>query len=180
MSALLPPDTRCVFDAETVDVAVDRIAVEMAIKLWDARPVVVCLMNGGLPFTADLLRRFHFDLELDYMHLSRYEHTTGGEIRFQRRLERPLSGRTVLLVDDVLDEGETLAAAQREVEAAGPAEIVSAVLVRKATDAVAEADYVALTGPNDFLVGRGMDCDGAFRQLSGIYALPPGWPGTAP
>ena len=180
MSALLPPGARCVFDAETVDVAVDRIAVEMAIKLWDARPVVVCLMNGGLPFTADLLRRFHFDLELDYMHLSRYEHTTGGEIRFLRRLERPLNGRTVLLVDDVLDEGETLAAAQQEVEAAGPAEVVSAVLVRKATDAVAEADYVALTGPNDFLVGRGMDCDGDFRQLSGIYALPPGWPGTAP
>ena len=180
MSALLPPGARCVFDAETVDVAVDRVAVEMALKLWDARPVVVCLMNGGLPFTADLLRRFHFDLELDYMHLSRYQHTTGGEIRFVRRVERSLKGRTVLLVDDVLDEGETLAAAQREVEAAGPAELLSAVLVRKATDAVAEADYVALAGPNDFLVGRGMDCDGAFRQLSGIYALPPGWPGAAP
>ncbi len=180
MSALLPPGARCVFDAETVDVAVDRIAVEMALKLWDARPVIVCLMNGGLPFTADLLRRFHFDLELDYMHLSRYQHTTGGEIRFVRRVERSLEGRTVLLVDDVLDEGETLAAAQREVEAAQPAELLSAVLVRKATDAVAEADYVALTGPNDFLVGRGMDYDGAFRQLSGIYALPPGWPGAAP
>ena len=180
MSDLLPPGARCVFDAETVDVAVDRLAVEMALKLWDARPVVVCLMNGGLPFTADLLRRFHFDLELDYLHLSRYRHTTGGEIRFVRRLERPLNGRTVLLVDDVLDEGETLAAAQREVRAAEPDELLSAVLVRKDTQAVAEVDYVALEAPNEFLVGRGMDCDGAFRQLSGIYALPPGWPGTAP
>ena len=168
------------FDAETVDVAVDRVAVEMALRLWDARPVVVCLMNGGLPFTADLLRRFHFDLELDYMHLSRYRHTTGGEIRFVRRLERPLKGRTVLLVDDVLDEGETLAAAQREMAAAEPDELLSAVLVRKDTPAVTEVDYAALEGPGEFLVGRGMDCDGAFRQLSGIYALPPGWPGTAP
>ena len=180
MSALLPPDARCVFDAAAVDVAVDRVAVEMALKLWDARPVVVCLMNGGLPFTADLLRRFHFDLELDYVHLSRYEHTTGGAIRFVRRLQRPLRGRTVLLVDDVLDAGETLAAAQREVAAAEPAELLSAVLVRKATEAVADVDYVALAGPDEFLVGRGMDCDGAFRQLSGIYALPPGWPGAAP
>ncbi|MCY3620606.1 MAG: phosphoribosyltransferase family protein [Gammaproteobacteria bacterium] len=180
MSELLPRDARCVFDAETVDVAVDRIAVEMALKLWDARPVVVCLMNGGLPFTADLLRRFHFDLELDYLHLSRYEHTTGGDIRFVRRLERSLKGRTVLLVDDVLDAGETLAAAQREVNAAEPEELLSAVLVRKDTAAVAEVDYAALQGPNEFLVGRGMDCDGAFRQLSGIYALPPDWPGTAP
>ena len=180
MSGSLPPGARCVFDAETVDVAVDRLAVEMALKLWDARPVIVCLMNGGLPFTADLLRRFHFDLELDYMHLSRYRHNTGGEIRFVRRLQRPLTGRTVLLVDDVLDEGATLAAAQREVEAAAPAELLSAVLVRKATAAVTEVDYAALHGPDEFLVGRGMDCDGAFRQLSGIYALPPGWPGTAP
>ncbi len=179
MSAL-PPDARCVFDAETVDAAVDRIAVEMALKLWDARPVVVCLMNGGLPFTADLLRRFHFDLELDYLHLSRYRHTTGGTIRFVRRLERPLKGRTVLLVDDVLDAGETLAAAQREIEAAAPHEVLSAVLVRKATEAVAEVDYAALEAPNEFLVGRGMDCDGAFRQLSGIYVLPAGWPGPAP
>ena len=180
MSELLPPGAHCVFDAETVDVAVDRVAVELALKLWDARPVVICLMNGGLPFTADLLRRFHFDLELDYLHLSRYRHTTGGEIRFVRRLERPLKGRTVLLVDDVLDEGETLAAAQREVRAAQPDELLSAVLVRKDTQAAAEADYVALEGPDEFLVGRGMDCDGAFRQLSGIYALPAGWPGTAP
>ena len=180
MSALLPPGARCVFDAEAVDVAVDRVAVELALELWDARPVIVCLMTGGLPFTADLLRRFHFDLELDYMHLSRYQHTTGGETRLVRRLERPLRGRTVLLVDDVLDEGETMATAQREVEAAEPAEVLSAVLVRKATDAVAEVDYAALSGPDEFLVGRGMDCDGAFRQLSGIYALPPGWPGSGP
>lgn len=179
MSALLPADARCVFDAEAVDVAVDRVAVELALRLWDARPVVVCLMNGGLPFTADLLRRFHFDLELDYMHLSRYEHTTGGRIRFTRRLERSLEGRTVLLVDDVLDEGETLAAAQREVNANDPAELLSAVLVRKETRSVAEADYAALPGPNEFLVGRGMDCDGAFRQLSGIYALPVDWRATS-
>ena len=179
MSALLPPDARCVFEAQAVDVAVDRVAVELALRLWNARPVIVCVMNGGLPFTADLLRRFHFDLELDYLHLSRYQHTSGGEIHFVRRLERPLKGRTVLLVDDVLDEGETLAAAQREVNAAAPDQLLSAVLVRKETQAVAEVDYAALEGPDEFLVGRGMDCDGAFRQLSGIYALPPGWTGAA-
>ena len=175
MSALLPPGARCVFDAETVDVAIDRVAVELALKLWDARPVVVCLMTGGLPFTADLLRRFHFDLELDYLHLSRYEHTSGGNIRFRRRLERSLEGRTVLLVDDVLDAGETLAAARRELIVDEPAELLSAVLVRKDTKAAADVDVAALEGPDEFLVGRGMDCDGAFRQLSGIYALPTDW-----
>ena len=88
MSGSLPPGSRCLYDARTVDHAVDRVAVEMALKLWDARPVLVCLMNGGLPFTADLLRRFYFDLELDYMHLARYEHQQGGDIRILRKPTR--------------------------------------------------------------------------------------------
>lgn len=173
MSGSLPPGSRCLFDARSVDHAVDRVAVEMALKLWDARPVVVCLMNGGLPFTADLLRRFYFDLELDYMHLARYEHQQGGDIRVLRPPTRTLAGRTVLLVDDVLDEGQTLRAAQRLVAQAGARETVTAVLVRKdVRDPVARSDFAALDAPDEFLVGRGMDCDGAFRQLSGIYCLP--------
>ena len=173
MSLGFPPGSRCLYDARTVDQAVDRVAVELAVRLWDARPVVVCLMNGGLPYTADLLRRFYFDLELDYMHLARYENFSGGEVRFLRKLERGLAGRTVLLVDDVLDEGQTLLAAQRVVVEAGAAETVTTVLVRKdVQNPVAAADYVALDAPNEFLVGRGMDYDGAFRQLSSIHCLP--------
>lgn len=173
MSASLPPGSRCLYDARTVDRAVDRVAVEMALRLWDARPVVVCLMNGGLPFTADLLRRFYFDLELDYMHLARYERQQGGDIRLLRKPTGTLAERTVLLVDDVLDEGQTLRAAQRLVAEAGARETVTAVLVRKdVPGAVARADFAALRAPDEFLVGRGMDCDGAFRQLSGIYCLP--------
>jgi len=173
MSASLPPGSRCLYDTRTVDRAVDRVAVEMALRLWDARPVVVCLMNGGLPFTADLLRRFYFDLELDYMHFARYEGQQGGDIQLLRKPTRTLAGRTVLLVDDVLDEGQTLRAAQRLVAEAGARETLTAVLVRKDVPGpVARADFAALEAPDEFLVGRGMDCDGAFRQLSGIYCLP--------
>ena len=173
MSASLPPGSRCLYDTRTVDRAVDRVAVEMTLRLWDTRPVVVCLMNGGLPFTADLLRRFYFDLELDYMHLARYEGQQGGDIRLLRKPTRSLTGHTVLLVDDVLDEGQTLHAAQRMVAEAGATETLTAVLVRKdVRGCVTRADYAALEAPDEFLVGRGMDCDGAFRQLSGIYCLP--------
>ena len=168
----LPAGARCLFDAKTVDAAIDRIAVELAVRLWDARPIVVCLMNGALMFTADLLRRFYFDLELDHLHLTRYRGTEGGALRAVRPLERSVQGRTVLLVDDVLDEGATLRAAQNAVADADA--VLTAVLVRKAVPhAQAQADYIALEAPNDFLVGRGMDCGGAFRQLSGIYSLPP-------
>ncbi len=131
------------------------------------------MMMGGLPFTADLLRRFYFDLELDYMHVTRYQGADGGEIRFLRGLERPVADRTVLLVDDVLDAGVTLHAARAAVAAKGPAELLTAVLVRKdVPDPAVLVDYAALEAPDEFLVGRGMDHDGAFRQLSGIYALP--------
>ena len=173
MSASLPPGSRCIYDARVVDRAVDRVAVEMALRLWDAHPVVVCMMNGGLPFTADLLRRFYFDLELDYMHLARYERRQGRDVRLVHKPSQALAGRTVLLVDDVLDEGQTLCAAQRLVAEAGARETVTAVLVRKdVPGAVASADFAALDAPDEFLVGRGMDYDGAFRQLSGIYGLP--------
>ena len=171
MSAALPPGSRCLYDARAVDGAIDRVAVELSLRLWDTRPVVVCLMNGGLPFTADLLRRFYFDLELDYIHLARYEQQRGGAVQVRRGLARALAGRTVLLVDDVLDEGETLLAAKCLVADADAT--VTTVLVRKDVPGrVAAVDYAALDAPNEFLVGRGMDCDGAFRQLSGIYCLP--------
>lgn len=173
MDERLPAGARCLHTAAEVDAAVDRVAAQLAVRLWDVRPLVVCLMNGGLPFTADLLRRFYFDLELDYMHLTRYAGVRGGAVRVVRDLQRSLTGRTVLLVDDVLEEGVTLRAAQDAAAVRGAAQVVTAVLVRKhMPNAVTQADYEALAASGDeFLVGRGMDCDGRFRQLSGIYSL---------
>lgn len=173
MDERLPAGARCLHTAAEVDAAVDRVAAQLAVRLWDAHPLVVCLMNGGLPFTADLLRRFYFDLELDYMHLTRYAGVRGGAVRVVRDLQRSLAGRTVLLVDDVLEEGVTLRAAQDAAAVRGAAQVVTAVLVRKhMPNAVTQADYEALAASGDeFLVGRGMDCDGRFRQLSGIYSL---------
>ena len=171
-SPQLPPGAVCLYAARTVDAAVDRLAARLAVRLWDARPVIVCLMNGALPFTADLLRRFYFDLELDHMAVRRCggPSRSSGAVAIERPLRCDVAGRTVLLVDDVLDEGVTLRAAQDVLAGAGA--VLSAVLVRKAVPgAVAEADYAALEAPNEFLVGRGMDHGGAFRQLSAIYSL---------
>ena len=174
MGPSLPADARCLYSAAEVDAAVDRVAVRMAVRLWDAQPIVVCVMQGGLPFTADLLRRFYFDLELDYVHAARYHGVAGGKLRFLRPLQRSVAGRTVLLVDDVVDEGVTLCALRDAVAAQDARQVLTAVLVRKAVpNALAAVDYAALEAPDEFLVGRGMDCDGAFRQLSDIYALPP-------
>ena len=179
MTQVLPEGAKLLFSAAEVDAAIDRLAVALALELWEAHPILVCMMTGGLPFTGDLLRRFHFPLELDYLHATRYpsspgkDETSGGEIHFERDLQRDISGRTVVLADDVLDGGVTLATAQQHLAEKGPERVISAVMVRKdVPNAKASADYVALEAPDEFLVGRGMDAGGAFRQLSGIYSLP--------
>lgn len=180
MKEVLPEGAKLLYSAAEVDAAIDRLAVVLAVHLWETKPILVCMMNGALPFTGDLLRRFHFPLELDYIHATRYpndageEGTVGGELRFERDWQRNISGRTVVLVDDVLDVGVTMAAALEHLAAQGPERLISVVMVRKdVPNAKARADFVALEAPDEFLVGRGMDCNGAFRQLSDIYSLPP-------
>ena len=168
----LPPGARCLFDGKQIDKAVDRIAVRMAVDLWDSNPILICLMNGALPFTADLMRRFHFPVELDYIHVTRYAGKSGGKLKRERWIDRPVAGRTIVLVDDVLDAGVTLTEVERDLAEANPERILSAVLVRKSVPGVEyEPNYVALEAPNEFLIGRGMDYDGAYRHLSGIYSV---------
>ena len=168
----------CLFDAEAVRFAIDRVAVRIALDLADARPVVVCVMTGGLPFTAALLARFAFPLEVDYIHAQRYreaaagEHPRGADLCLRVGPAHALEGRNVLLVDDVLDEGVTLAGLRTFVEEQGATAVRTAVLVDKAVSGRAlAADYAALAAPDRYLVGWGMDYNGWYRNLQAIYAL---------
>lgn len=182
-------DAERLYDASEVDDAIDRLAVRMTIDLQDVQPILVCVMNGGLPFTAALMRRFAFPLELDYVHAVRYrggsavsakvEAPRGGELEVRVDLTRDVAGRVVVLADDVLDRGTTLARVAERISKAGAARVYTAVLVNKRVPGRAfVADYVALDAPNRYLVGAGMDCDGWFRNLNGIYALPDQGPPT--
>lgn len=182
-------DAERLYDASEVDDAIDRLAVRMTIDLQDVQPILVCVMNGGLPFTAALMRRFAFPLELDYVHAVRYrggsavsgkiEAPRGGELEVRVDLTRDVTARVVVLADDVLDRGTTLARVAERISKAGAARVYTAVLVNKRVPGRAfVADYVALDAPNRYLVGAGMDCDGLFRNLNGIYALPDQGPPT--
>ena len=168
----------CLYDAEAVRFAIDRVAVRIALDLADSRPVVVCVMNGGLPFTAALLARFAFPLEVDYVHAKRYreaapgEHPSGADLCVRVAPAHALEGRNVLLVDDVLDEGETLERLKALVEERGASAVRTAVLVDKAVAGrTFAADYAALSAPDRYLVGWGMDYNGWYRNLQAIYAL---------
>lgn len=179
----IPKQAECLYDEAEVDSAIDRLAVRMALELQCANPILVCVMNGGLPFTAALMRRFAFPLELDYVHAVRYrggnaaaddvEVPQGGELEVRVNLARGVKDRVVVLADDVLDRGTTLESIAERVARAGAARVYTSVLVnKKVPGRTFTADYVALDAPNRYLIGGGMDCGGWFRNLGGIYALP--------
>jgi hypoxanthine phosphoribosyltransferase len=165
----------CLRSEEEVDAALSRMSREITERLGGLNPVVFCIMNGGLFVTGKLVQKLPFALELDYLHATRYgTDTCGGTLDWKVRPERALQGRTVLLVDDILDEGVTLAEIARYCKDQGAAQVFAAVLVDKIHDrkaAGAKADFVGLQVEDRFLFGCGMDIAGYWRNLPALYAM---------
>ena len=164
-----------VVDARTVTAAIDRTAVRVTLKLRDANPLVLCIMNGGLAYCGRLLARLHFPLEVGYAHLARYgDYTAGGPLTWVAKPGHGLAGRQLLVVDDVLDDGDTLCAVRDWALAENAARVWTTVLVRKKTprNEAVEIDFTGLECPDRYLFGCGMDYRGYWRNLPDIHALP--------
>lgn len=154
--------------------AVGRVAAEIVTTLRDTEPLVLAVMGGGVVFAGQLLPRLRFPLEFDFIHVTRYRGgTTGREISWPVAPHVPLKDRTVLVVDDILDEGRTLAAIRDRFLAEGVRAFYSAVLCEKLLqqDKPVRADFVGVTVPDRYVFGCGMDVEGAWRNLPGIYAV---------
>jgi hypoxanthine phosphoribosyltransferase len=169
-------NAQCLFAAEQVEAALARMATEITGRLSNTHPVVLCVMNGGLIVTGRLLPKLPFPLVAGYLHATRYGHALcGGHLDWRVRPTEDLRGRTVLLVDDILDEGATLAAIIDYCRAEGAKEVLTAVLVNKEherkTSPGMVADFVGLNAPDRFLIGCGMDYKGYWRNAPGIFAL---------
>ena len=91
----LTDDLELVVPVDELEKAIDRVAVRLNVELLNTQPLFVCVMNGGLPFTWDLMRRVNLDLEFDFVRARRYTETTGGELTVERELTCDLSGKTV-------------------------------------------------------------------------------------
>ena len=166
----------CLADAATVEAALDRMAGEITARLADANPLVYAVMNGGLIFAGRILPRLPFPLEVAYLHATRYGHAIQGTLLDWRvRPPQDLRGRTVLVLDDILDEGHPLKAIIEHLKDEGAAEVLSAVLVHKLHDRKAtpgmRADFSGLDIADRFLFGCGMDYKGYWRNAPGIYAV---------
>ncbi len=159
--------------AEEVQAALVRVAVEINARLAEAHPLVLSVMGGAVVFTGQLLPLLDFPLDFDYVHVSRYGSLQqGGALRWKVEPGENVAGRVVLVVDDILDEGETLAAIKRRALELGAAEFYSAVFAEKMTGKTKamRADFVGLELPDRFVFGYGMDIHGAWRNLPAIYA----------
>jgi hypoxanthine phosphoribosyltransferase len=162
--------------AAAVTAAFDRMGEEITAVLDGTLPIVVCVLNGGIIPTGHLLTRLGFPLETDYLHATRYRGKTRGnqEIVWLCKPHLPLQGRTVLLVDDILDEGHTLKAIIAYCQDAGAARVYSAVLVEKHHDRRVDgmsADFIGLSVEDRYVFGCGMDYKGYLRNLDGVFTL---------
>jgi hypoxanthine phosphoribosyltransferase len=161
-------------DEASVREAIARLAAEITAKLSDRNPLVLAVMGGSIFFAGNLLPLLRFPLEFDYVQASRYgSATSGGRIVWTVEPGDNVKGRTVLVLDDILDGGETLAAVRDRVKLLGAAEFYSAVLTDKDIGRAKPIvpDFTGLMLPNRYVFGCGMDVSGAWRNLPAIYAV---------
>jgi hypoxanthine phosphoribosyltransferase len=159
---------------EEMDRAIDRMAGAISERLAGSDPLILCVMTGGIVATGLLLPRLHFQLRLGYVHASRYRGATrGGDLVWHYRPSDAIRGETVLIVDDILDVGDTLDAVVRACEEDGAAAVYSAVLVSKRRPHRREADFVGVELEDRYLYGYGLDYKGNFRNAPGIFAVSP-------
>ncbi len=164
----------CLYTAEEVGAALDKMAQAITDKLFDRNPLVLCVLTGAIIPTGHLLTRLNFPLQLDYLHVTRYGDTTsGGKLDWLSEQNYSLAGRDVLIVDDILDEGVTLKAIVEHCNRAGAASVFSAVLVEKCHERKAgiSADFVGVQTEDRYLFGYGMDYKGYLRNADGIFAV---------
>ena len=163
-----------IYSSEQVDNALDKMAAAITADTSTLNPVMLSVMNGGLIPMGMLLPRLAFPLRIDYLHATRYrERTFGTELQWKKHPEMSLEGETVIVVDDILDEGYTLEAIVAHCREAGAKEVLSAVLIEKdhSRGTLFKADYVGLKAPDLYLFGYGMDYKGYWRNAAGIYAI---------
>jgi hypoxanthine phosphoribosyltransferase len=166
---------RRVCSAREIARALQRMADAITADLAGEDPVVLAVMHGGAFAAIEICRRLHFPYELDFVHVTRYASSTrGGEIEWRVRPSAELMGRTVLVVDDVLDRGHTLRALGAELRRIGVARQRTAVLVVKRVAggrARPKVDYVGVEVGDFYVFGCGMDYRGRWRGLPALYAL---------
>ena len=166
---------RVLFQETTILSRLDQIAAEITRDYVNKELTVIAVLTGSLVFIADLMRRIQLPLRLDCLSVASYhgKAQTTGEVIFKQIALPDVQGRHILILDDILDSGHTLAAIREKLQTAGPRSIKVCVLLskKKARDRAVHADYVGFEIEDEFVVGYGLDYDEQYRNLPYIGVL---------
>lgn len=161
---------------ERIEAAIDAVAekINADYEGKDGVPVLLCVLNGSILFTAELMKRLDFDIDLMSIKLSSYQGTSStGSVRTEMGLTGDVSGKEVIIVEDIVDTGRTIEALVDILKAKGASRVKVCTLLLKPEmyNKPIELDYVGMEIPDDFIVGFGLDYDGLGRNIKDIYVL---------
>jgi hypoxanthine phosphoribosyltransferase len=162
--------------AERIQARLDELAAAVDRDYRGRDPLIVCILKGSFIFTADLTRRLTVRHEIDFMAVSSYGSgtTSSGEVRVTQDLHHEVSGKHLLLVEDIVDTGTTLRFLYEELQGRGPASIATMTLLKKEgaePEGIPPVDYVGFTVPPVFVVGYGLDYAERYRHLPYVGTL---------
>jgi len=164
-----------VFSASQIKAAVENMGLALEAKIKNKNAIMISVMNGGIILTSDLLRSMDCDVRLDYLQVARYrDKTVGGSLHWLKEPQLSLENQTVVLVDDIYDEGYTLEELVSYCEKHGASEVITAVLLlkKKSTPQVdLKPDIFGLEVNDRYVYGYGMDYKGYLRNVPAIYAI---------
>ncbi len=167
--------TEILLDEPTIQAKVREMADRITADYQGRNPVLVGILKGAIVFTADLMRRIAIPVTLDFVSASSYGLSTVStrEVRIKKDVDTDVRGRDVLLVDCIIDTGETMKRLLELFREKGPASIRTAVLLDKKSRRTVEVplDYVGFEIPDKFVVGYGVDCGEKYRNLPYIAVV---------
>jgi len=167
-------DAEVLITASELETVYDRMAREISDRLRDSDPVLMPVMLGGMYLAGQLMPRLDFAFELDYLHATRYRgELRGRELQWRAEPRTELAGRTLLVIDDIIDDGITLHSILAALEKTGAGQVLTAVLVvkQRSRSVDIKADFTGVTVPDRYVFGCGMDYKEYWRNLPAIHAV---------
>lgn len=161
---------------EKISAAIDEVADKLNADFKDCKdiPILLCVLNGSIMFMGELMKRLNFHCQIVSTKLTSYEGTSStGKVKQALGLTADIRGRRVIIVEDIVDTGNTVLALKKIMEEAGAAESYICTLLMKPDTYRYDTpiDYIAMEIPNEFIVGFGLDYDELGRNLKDIYII---------
>ncbi len=160
--------------AAQIQARIAEIGRELTEKYAEAKPIIIGILNGSFVFVADMVRALPFELEIEFVKIASYQGTTSTGTTVQEiSLKKNITGRTVIILEDIIDSGLTMKNFLETIQAQQPKEVCLVTLLSKpsAHQFKLPIDIVGFEIPNDFVVGYGLDYDGLGRNLDSIYSI---------